>query len=179
MRRTLLASFCLLTAAIGACGVNTNQEGVAASPTPTDSGTPVSTPTSTPTPTPTATSTPGGTVMEQEDNGTPATANDLGGSGAKSYAGTCANDVDDDAFKFTAAAGAFTATVTWSDAAGDDVDLWLLDDIGILVADEEIPPNDSPASITFQIPAAGTYYLGVICYGPGTNVPYTGTANVP
>lgn len=187
MRRALLVAFSLLSLTGAACsGVDTTQEAATTTPTPDgDDGDgpgpgPGPSNTATPTPTPNPTSTPSGsTVMETEDNGTLDTANDLGGSGAKSFAGACADDLDDDGFKFTAAAGAFTASVTWNEANGDDVDLWLLDDAGVLVADDEIPPGDSPAQVTFQLPAAGTYYLGVICYGPNTNVPYTGSANVP
>ncbi len=183
-----LPLFALVVVAAFACeGVDTGA-GAIESPTPAgdddddaigddddDDGSPP------PTNTPNATPTPAGGGEEIEPNGNETQATYLGGSGSKSFSGTCADGLDDDIFKVDAGAGTLSATLTWNEgAAGEDLDLYLYDyDLWVFNWDDATPPGDSPIALQLALDQPYEIYVAVVCWGPSPNVPYSGTLVVP
>jgi hypothetical protein len=90
-------------------------------------------------------------------------------------------DVDEwDFYKIvTTAAGNITITVSWADA-GTDLDFYVWDSTFAGVDSAEGTTNPETLALTAQ--PAGTYYVGVLNYDPGTAtsaVPYTITYTTP
>jgi len=74
---------------------------------------------------------------------------------------------DADVFSFTAAAGSFTASVIPANrSANADLELTLLNGAGQVLATSN-PLNALNASLGYNIPAAGTYYIKVSATGQG------------
>ena len=110
-------------------------------------------------------------------NGLPLRADDVGnvisaaspipGSSGGTVDGVIEQANDADVFSFTAAAGAFTASLAPSSrSANADLVLTLLDASGAQLATNN-PLNTLGASLSLHLPAAGTYYIEVRSAGLG------------
>lgn len=185
MRRlvsTLLFTLLTATVAVAAgCGVNTDEyASTKATPTPItdedDGGEPASTPApggGDPTPNPTTTPLSGAEVEPNDDHdtATPVTGN---------FSGTCGGDDVADIFTIPVTAGkTVTASITYSDAIEDDLDLYVSNyDYSIDAGDETIPPGDSPVQVSVGFPVAEDAFIEVFCLWTANSVPYTGTVTV-
>ena len=125
-----------------------------------------------------------------QSNGLPLRADDVGnavsaaspisGSGGGTVDGVIEQAGDADVFSFTAAAGAFTASLApASRSANADLVLTLLDASGAPLATNN-PVNGMGASLSYQLLAAGTYYIEVRAAGLGdpTSTGYTSYGSV-
>ena len=176
-----------LAALFSGCGVDTGEAAATASPTPPagdddDDGNPTPTPEeeeATPTPNPTSTPGGSGTIAEVETNDDHATANPVSGN-TIAFSGAC-GELSDAADIFYAAnvTGTVTATVTWTESAENDIDLFVSnDDYSIDEGDIEVPPGDSPATISATF-AGEDAFVEVSClYVQDVNVTYTGTITI-
>lgn len=139
-----------------------------------------SNPSATPTPeTPEPTPTPAGSGTEVEANDDHATANPLGTS--TTFSGACGDLDFSDIFKVSVPAGAtVSATVTWTESADDDLDLFVSsDDYLIDEGDESVPPGDSPAETSATFATAQDVFVEVYCYyALNPDTAYTGTVTV-
>ncbi|MEZ4404675.1 MAG: PPC domain-containing protein [Kofleriaceae bacterium] len=127
-----------------------------------------------------------GDTVGENDNG-PAAARPLAyptaGMPATSMAAVCGTPNGNDWYKVVAPGmGAVSVAVTWTATA--DLDFAVLDATGASVGSGlSTNPNDESKLITF--PAAGTYYIRVVQYVPGSGtpsdmlVPYTITLALP
>lgn len=179
-----LASFLALSVMVAGCnGVDTSGQAMEEEPTPTpeegddddDGGTQV-TPTPNPTPTPPPA---GGNGVEVESNSNHDEANELGTS--VTFSGACGDADLADHFTLAVPAGkTVSASITWTEGANDDLDLWVSSyDYAIDQGDESVPPGDSPATISAAFPAAQDAYVEVFCfYALNPNTAYTGTVTV-
>ena len=177
-----LASFLALSVSVAGCnGVDTSAQAMEEEPTPTpeegdddDGGTQV-----TPTPNPTPTPPPAGNSVEVESNNNHDVATPLGTS--VTFSGACGDADLADHFTLQVPAGkTVSATVTWTEGASDDLDLYVSSyDYAIDQGDESVPPGDSPATISAAFPAAQAAYVEVFCYyALNPNTAYTGTVTV-
>ncbi|WP_374330512.1 PKD domain-containing protein [Aestuariivirga sp.] len=106
--------------------------------------------------------------------GLPLRADDYGNTiytasafGGGSLDGVIEQASDVDVFSIAASAGTLTATVSPADRSPDaDLMLTLMDGSGSILASAN-PQNQLSASVTFPIPATGTYYLAVRGTGQG------------
>jgi len=178
-----LASLLALSLTAAGCnGVDTGEQAMEATPTPEgdddddDGSNPTPNPTATPSPVPTQ---PIGSGNEIEVNDDHDTANPLGAS--TTFSGAC-GDLDlADIFELSVPAGkTVSATITWTEGANDDLDLYVSNyDYTIDQGDESVPPGDSPATIAAAFPAAQDGYVEVFCfYALNPNTAYTGTITV-
>jgi hypothetical protein len=112
-----------------------------------------------------------------QSNGLPLRADDYGnatsnatplpGSGGGTMDGVIERAGDADMFSFAAAAGNFNASLTPANrSANADLVLTLLNGAGQELASSN-PMNALNAALSYQIPAAGTYYIRVTATGQG------------
>lgn len=121
--------------------------------------------------------------QEIEPNDQFAEAGDIGTD--LTFEGSC-QDADDpfDLYQATVGSGTFSVSVAWTEGvtAVDDADLDLaLYDAGMLslgTGDALVPPGDSPAEQSFDLPP-GTVYIEVFCYLATEITPYVGTVTRP
>jgi PKD repeat protein len=108
-----------------------------------------------------------GLPLRADDYGnTPFAASSFPGSG-QAQDGIIERAGDIDMFSITAAAGAFSATLSAADrSANADLVLSLLDGNGVVMATNS-PQNALDATLSAQLPAAGTYYIKVSATGQG------------
>lgn len=173
-RRALALAFALVVAATALSAASCS-----------NSGNPKPGPTPTPTlpysPTPTVTP-PAGAVVEAEPNdvalGNPPTPL----AASTQFFGVCADDSDFDYFRFTTtSAGTISADLTWTESpANDDLDLLVEGTSFQLVRhDDDVPPGDSPAQLSFTSSAGLAYFVEIDCYNTSPNVAYLGTLTIP
>lgn len=179
---SLVSLLSVSLAVAGCAGVDTGEQPLEeATPTPgegddDDDG---STPNVTPTPQPTATQPVGGSGTEVEVNDDHDTANPLGTS--TTFSGACGDLDFSDIFELAVPAGkTVSATITWTESADDDLDLYVSNyDYSIDQGDESVPPGDSPAEISASFPTAQDGYVEVFCfYALNPNTAYSGTITV-
>lgn len=179
-----LVSLLSVSLAVAGCtGVDTGEQAMEeATPTPgegDDDDDDGSTPNVTPTPQPTATQPVGGSGTEVEINDDHDTANPLGTS--TTFSGACGDLDFSDIFELAVPAGkTVSATITWTESADDDLDLYVSSyDYSIDEGDLSVPPGDSPAQISANFPTAQDGYVEVFClYAINPNTAYTGTITV-
>ncbi len=119
-----------------------------------------------------------GPVAESEPNDSEGAADVLGAAGTHSFQGSC-EPGGTDFWKATAGTGPISASVTWADAGGEDIDLYVYTaDFSLDLFDDTVPPNDSPAQVTGTVTTAGEVFLEVDCF-TNTATAYSGTITVP
>lgn len=109
-----------------------------------------------------------GLPLRTDDVGnTVSTASPIPGAGGGTVDGVIEQAGDADVYSFTAAAGAFSVSLAPSSrSANADLVLTLLDASGAQLATNN-PLNGLGASLSYQLPAAGTYYIEVRTAGLG------------
>lgn len=107
------------------------------------------------------------------------------GSGSHSIEGVCEDDEDAPNFTIAPGSGTLTATVSWDESTGDDIDVVLIDydsdapgNSVTLDMDIDSPPGDSPAEVSGTVTEAMEILLLLGCPS-GTNIEFSGTVVVP
>ena len=104
------------------------------------------------------------------------------GSGTHDIDGSCDSEGDEpfDRVNRKAVAGLITASITWDEEGGaNDLDLYIanFDDEVVFAADENTPPDDSPASVSYTATEEDDADVIVSCFSGAAS--WEGTVTVP